>query len=156
MLAMRCYPPVMAKDSELAEMTAFGAELWAMIQRRGRFSQAAIGRRIGERTGWNPSRQAINHWLYGTRDVPRDLVPAVVKAFGLTDEEKETLKDLYFYGQGDNVAERFGKDEDGDELPGGARSPEDLREGLNAATEARERRRPGGVDGRSADRGGEA
>lgn len=156
MLAMRCYPPVMAKESETGEMTEFGQELWAMIQRRGRFSQAAIGRRIGERTGWKPSRQAINHWLYGTRDVPRDLVPAVVKAFALTDEEERTLKDLYFYGQGDSLEERFRKGEEGEQeeggtLPGGARDPKDLREGLDSIAEAR--RRSGEADDRETDRG---
>ena len=109
MLALRCYPPAMPRDAEAGEMTEFGREVWAVIQRRGRYSQAAIGRRIGEQTGWKPSRQAINHWLYGTRDVPRDFVPALVQAFDLTDEEESTLKDLYFYGQGDSLSERFRK-----------------------------------------------
>ncbi len=104
MLALRCYPPAMPRDAETGEMTEFGREAWAVIQRRGRFSQAAIGRRIGERTGWKPSRQAINHWLYGTRDVHRDFVPALVRAFDLTDEEECLLKELYFYGQGDSFS----------------------------------------------------
>ena len=111
MLAMRCYPPVMPRDAEAGEMTEFGREVWAVIQRRGRYSQAAIGRRIEEKTGWKPSRQAINHWLHGTRDVHRDFVPALVGAFDLTEEEERTLKDLYFYGQGDGFAERVRRSE---------------------------------------------
>jgi hypothetical protein len=114
MLAMRCYSPAMPRDTEAGEMTEFGREAWAVIQRRGRYSQAAIGRRIEERTGWKPSRQAINHWLHGTRDVHRDFVPALVRAFDLTEEEEQTLKNLYFYGQGDSFAGRVRKKEASD------------------------------------------
>lgn len=110
MLAVRCYPPVMAKErisGEEAEMTEFGRALWSTIQERGAFSRAKIGRHIGERTGWEPSRQAISNWLNGERDVPRELVPAVIKAFGLTKEEATRLEYLYFYGQGGPAGERW-------------------------------------------------
>jgi hypothetical protein len=139
MLAIRCYPLGMAKEEQPTEMTPFGKAVWGIIQSRGRYSQAAIGRKIGEVTGWSPSRQAINHWLYGTRDVPRDFVPALAKAFDLTFEERGKLKDLYFYGQGDNIEGRFGREPGEEDLPGGARSPSDLREGLDAAARARRR-----------------
>ncbi len=149
MLALRCYPPVMPRDAEAGEMTEFGREVWAVIQRRGRYSQAAIGRQIGDRTGWKPSRQAVNHWLHGSRDVPRDFVPALALAFDLTEEEEATLKDLYFYGQGDNLGVRFRKE--GESLPGGARNAADLREGLRAAAEARQRDHSGETDDQRAD-----
>lgn len=149
MLALRCYPPVMPRDADTGDMTEFGREVWAVIQRRGRYSQAAIGRRLNERTGWGPSRQAINHWLYGTRDVHRDFVPALVRAFDLTDEEERSLKELYFYGQGDSFSE--GLRREAEELPGGARNAADLREGLGAAAEARAEYRTGEADDQRAD-----
>lgn len=116
MLAERCYSRTMTREDEPIEMTAFGHELWSMLQSKGRVSQAGIGRKIGEATGWTPSRQAISHWLYGTRDVPRDFVPAVSKAFDLSFEERCRLKELYFYGQGDTLEERYGKDRDSAQL----------------------------------------
>ncbi len=110
MLTLRCYPPVMVNGEarpDEGEMTEFGAAMWSVIQERGAFSRAGIARRLEKETGWKPSRQAISNWLNGERDAPRELVPAIIKSFGLTKEEALRLEYLYFYGQGGPASERW-------------------------------------------------
>ncbi len=111
MLTVRCYPVGMTdeqrRQGEEAEMTEFGRAVWSVIQERGAFSRAKIARRIGQETGWEPSRQAISNWLNGDREVPRDFVPAVIKTFGLSKEEAVRLEYLYFYGQGGQAGEAW-------------------------------------------------
>lgn len=112
MLTMRCYPPIMAKETQEPEMSEFGRAMWAMIQERGAFSRAGIARKIKNETGWEISRQAVSNYLNGERGVPRELVPAVNKAFGLSAEEAKRLEYLYFYGQGGAAGERWRRAQD--------------------------------------------
>lgn len=110
MLTLRCYPPVMVNGEQRPdeeEMTEFGRAVWSIIQERGAYSRAKIGREIGRQTGWSPSRQSISNWLTGERDAPRELVPALNKTFGLSKEEVLRLEYLYFYGQGGPAGERW-------------------------------------------------
>lgn len=111
MLTVRCYPVGMAdtekRQGEEAEMTEFGRAVWSVIQERGAFSRARIARKIGQETGWEPSRQAISNWLNGERTPPHDFVPAVIKTFDLSREEAVRLEYLYFYGQGGRAGEAW-------------------------------------------------
>lgn len=88
-------------------MTEFGKALWMVVQDKGPYSRAAFARVLGQRTGWEPSRQAVSNWLKGDREAPRELVPAVVTAFALDDAIARRLEHLYFYGQGDAMTERW-------------------------------------------------
>lgn len=80
-------------------MTEFGKALWLVVQDKGPYSRAAFGRLLGQKTGWEPSRQAISNWLKGERDVPRQLIPATAKALDLDAATLRKLEHLYFYGQ---------------------------------------------------------
>lgn len=102
-----------------------------------------------ERNDYDISQSRLSQYLNGSRN-PEELeefFDAIGRTLGLTREEKMLLAYSYAYPETDE------KPTNG-ELPGGARSPEDLREGLDAAAKARENKRTGGRNGRGADRGG--
>lgn len=129
MLTLRCYPPAMVNGErrpDEAEMTEFGRAAWSIIQERGAYSRAGIGRKMKKETGWGPSRQSISNYLNGDRNTPRELVPALVKTFNLNEEEALRLEYLYFYGQGGPASERWRRAQEAaeEEEPNGAADKE--------------------------------
>ena len=124
-------------------MTEFGKTLWLVIQEKGPYSRSAFARLLGQRTGWEPSRQAMSNWLKGEREAPRELVPATVAALGLEEETARRLEHLYFYGQPGlpaKILDLLKEGADPPALPGGAKSEEHLDVLLDHEDELRARR----------------
>lgn len=80
-------------------MTEFGKALWMVVTDKGPYSRAGFAKLLGQRTGWEPSRQAMSNWLKGERDAPLELIPATVMALGLDEETEKRLEHLFIYGQ---------------------------------------------------------
>jgi transcriptional regulator with XRE-family HTH domain len=114
------------------------------------------------------SQSTIPNWLTGKYEASWRANMEMADKLRFGRELKALHAKVYAYGQGTPapledppnmpyaLAELVISDEEPNPeasgLPGGAHSPEDLREGLDAAAKARQRSRTGGVDG--PDRGG--
>lgn len=101
-----------------------------------------------EKTGYEIGQSQLSQYVNGQRD-PEDLeelFAAIGRALGLSRDEKMLLAFSYAYPQGNGEGNPTG----GASLPGGARSADDLRDGLGAAAEARQKDRSGNADDRAA------
>ena len=79
-------------------ITEFGKTLRDFGEGRGAHSWQAITDRLNE-AGWQGTRATLSNWAHGRYQADHEMLPYFVEAFGLSEEEKETLANAFAYGQ---------------------------------------------------------
>ena len=88
----------MARIPVKYRLTPFGRTVMSLAAEHGMASRAELLRKL-EEEGYDFRSERVAHWLYGRNQVDKSFPLALVKALGLTEDERNKLAISFMVGQ---------------------------------------------------------
>lgn len=82
-------------------LTQFGRTVRDLMESREIYEWKALTDELNEE-GWPGTRSTLSNYVHGKHPVHPSVIPCLVRALNLTEEEKRRLADAFAFGQGFN------------------------------------------------------